>query len=95
MPVAPFARGSIRAADQHGDGGGDDTYERDDESNTPCHVGSKAAIGHKTVEDGGHEEVGDTSSSIAEATGQGICGTNNVLVEKASGPDLTWDKATS
>lgn len=95
VPLAPLARGGIRATYQHGDGGADDAYERNDESNTPCHVRSKAAFSHKTVEDGGHKEVCDASAGIAEASGQGISGPNNVFVEKASGPDLTRDKTTS
>lgn len=55
----------------------------------------ESLVGHKAVENGGHEEVCDASSSVAKATSQGIGGANNVLIEEARRPDLTWDKATS
>lgn len=95
VAVAPLARGGVRAANQHGNGGDNDADERNDEGHTPGNMGSQAAIVDQTVEDGGHEEVCDATSSVAEATGQGVCGTNNILVEEASGPDLTGNEATS
>ena len=95
VAVAPFASRGIRAEDQHGNSGDDNADERHDESNTPGDMGRKATLRHKTVEDGGHEKVCDTSSSVAEATGQGICRADNILIEETGGPDLTWNKTAS
>jgi len=47
------------------------------------------------VEDGRHEEIGDTSSSVTKASGECVGRAHHVLVKKAGGPNLTWDKATA
>lgn len=39
--------------------------------------------------------LGDTTSGIAKATDQRIGGSNNVLVEEASGPDLAGNESST
>lgn len=47
------------------------------------------------VEDGGHEEVGNASTGISKTAGEGIGCADDIFVEEARGPDLTWDEATT
>lgn len=47
------------------------------------------------VEDGGHQKVCDTASSIAEACSERVARANDVLVEEPSRPYLTRHKATA
>ena len=49
----------------------------------------------KRVEDRGHQEVCDATSSIAEACCERVACPNYVLVEEACGPYLTGHKATA
>lgn len=95
MTLAPLAGWGVRAQDQHANGGDGDADEGNDEGNAPGDVWSEALICDEAVENGGHEKVCDASSCIAETASQGIGGTNDVLVEEASGPDLTWDEAAT
>ena len=50
---------------------------------------------HKTVEHRGHDEVGDTTSGISQASREGIGSADNVLVVEARCPYLARNKATS
>jgi hypothetical protein len=74
------------------------TYDQDswdDEGDSPSDVGGEPLLGHERVVDGRHGEVGDASSGIAEAGGDGVCCADYVLVEEASRPYLAWYKATA
>ena len=45
-------------------------------------------LGYERVVDGWHGEVGDATTCVSEAGGDGVGGANDVLVEEASGPYL-------
>lgn len=68
MSVLPFSSWAILACEEntHGDGGDDDEWH--DESNSPCDVRSEALILDKRVEDGGHDEVGDSTTGVTPTT---------------------------
>lgn len=95
MALAPFAGRCVGAADQQRYCGDGDADERDDEGDAPGDMRCQPTILDEAIEDGGHKEVCDATTSIAESSSEGVCGTDNVLVEEAGGPDLTRDKATS
>jgi len=77
--LAPFACGRIRAEEEHEDGGARDEDERYDERDSPCNVGGEATVPDKAVEDGGHYEIGDTTTSVTETTGKCVRSTNDIL----------------
>ena len=58
-------------------------------------MGTEMLLLDKGVKDGGHEKVCDASACVAEATCEGICCADDVLVEEASRPYLTWNKAAT
>ena len=92
VTLAPFASWCIWAADQEGSSDRDDADERYDESDTPRDMGREMLIRHQRIENGGHQKVGHSSSSIPETSSEGVGGTDNVLVEEASGPYLARHK---
>ena len=47
------------------------------------------------VKDGRHEKVCDASACVAEATCEGVGCADDVLVEEARRPYLTWNKAAT
>ena len=49
----------------------------------------------KGIKDGGHEKVCDASACVAKATCEGVGRADNILVEEASRPYLTWNKAAT
>lgn len=49
-------------------------------------------VGHEGVEDGRHDEVGYSTTRVAPSTCKRIGCSDDVLVEEAGGPDLTWDE---
>ena len=95
MAVCPFARRGVGAEDQHGGGGGCDHDEGDDEGHTPGDMCGKMLVLYKGVKDGRHKKVCDASTCVTEATCEGVGCADDVLVEEASRPYLTWNKATT
>ena len=95
MAVCPFAGWGVGAEDEHRGGGGCDDDEGDDEGHAPGDVCREMLLLDKGVEDGGHEEVCDASACVAEAACEGVGCADDVLVEEASGPYLTWNKAAA
>lgn len=73
----------------------DDQDTGDDKGYPPCHVLGKSLLGNERVVDSWHGEICDTASSVAKASSDGVGGTNDVLVEEACRPHLTWHKATT
>ena len=49
----------------------------------------------KGVKDGGHEKVCNAPACVAEATCEGVGCADDVLVEEASRPYLTWNEAST
>ena len=49
---------------------------------------SETLLCDEGVVNGRHGEIGDASTSVTEAGGDGVGGANDVLVEEASGPYL-------
>ena len=95
MAVLPFSGGGIGAQEQHCNGDGDDDDEGDDESHSPGLVGGHVLILDEGVEDCRHQEVCDTTSSIAKACNQSVARANDVLVEESSRPYLARHKAAA
>src|SRR4051794_23332083 len=58
-------------------------------------MSSHVIVMEEVVEDSGHDKVGDSTAGVTKATGECICGTNNVLVEESCGPYLTRDKGAT
>ena len=95
MALTPFAGRRVWADEKHQNGHEADYNERDNEGDPPCCMCRKTMIHDERVEDGWHEEVGDSPSSIAPSSGKGIGGANHVLVKEARRPHLAWDEAAS
>ena len=95
MAVCPFARRGVGAEDKHGGGGGGDHDEGDDEGHTPGDMCGEMLILYKGVKDGRHKKVCDASTCVTEATCEGVGCADDVLVEEASRPYLTRNKATT
>lgn len=87
VALAPFSGRGVRAEDQHADCGEDDDDEGHDESHAPCHMVGESVF-DEAVEDGGHQEIGNATTGVAEAAGQCIGCADHVLVEEACGPNL-------
>ena len=83
MALAPLPSRGIGAADEHSNGRDRDNDERYNECHPPCDVGCKMLILYQGVEDGRHQEVGDTPSSVTETPSQGVGCSDNVLVEES------------
>lgn len=49
-------------------------------------------IADERVVDGGHDEVSNTTTSVTKTSSQGVCGSDDVLVEESSGPYLARDE---
>ena len=58
-------------------------------------MSGKVLIVYQWVEDSRHNKVGNPTTGISPSTSQGVCSTNNVLVEEASGPNLARDEGTT
>ena len=95
VTFAPFAHGRVGTEQEHGDGGSGDADERHDEGNAPCHVRRQMLSPHQGVEDGGHQEVGDTTACIAQSSGKRIGRAHDVLVEESRRPDLARHETTT
>ena len=89
VALRPLPGRRVRADEDHGNGRGCDNDKGHDEADAPGDMGTKSTGNNERIKDGRHEEVGDAASRITEAGGEGIGGTDNVLVEEASRPDLT------
>lgn len=85
LSVAPSPDRGIGAEKQQGDASEDEHDERYDEREPPCLTHGITTCNEGVV-DGRHDEIGDATAGITPTTGQGICGTNHVLVEESSGP---------
>ena len=95
VAFAPFSCWGVGADQEQSDGDGDDDDEWDNERHSPCLVGSQVLMRNQRVEDGGHQEVCDTATRIAEACGERVARANNVLIKEASRPYLARHKATA
>lgn len=94
MAIAPFAGRSVRAADYQSDRDHGDANEWNNEIDPPSNMRPQS-VADKAIEDSRHQKICDTSSGVTEASCQGVRSTDNVLVEEAGRPDLTWDEAAS
>lgn len=74
---------------------GNNDDEWNDEGYSPSNVQGEVLILHQRVEDGGHHEVGDSSSSISPPGSKCITCSHDVLVEKSSRPYLARYKGSS
>lgn len=95
VAIGPFAGWSIRAQEQQAAGHSNNADTRHYEGDAPCHVRSKALLLDEAVVDSGHQEISDASTSITEASSESIACADDVLVEKASHPHLTWHEAAT
>lgn len=95
LALRPLAGGAVVAEDEHADGDGNDQDEGDDKGDAPGDVGSQLLVGDERVKDGRHDKVGDAATGVAPAGGQGVGGTDDVLVKEGGGPDLAGDKGTA
>jgi len=95
MSVFPLSSWAILACEQntHSDGCDDDKW--DDEGDSPCDVRSKALVLDERIEDSGHNEISDSTTRVTPTTCQGVRCTDDILVEEASGPDLTRDEGSA
>ena len=93
--LRPLAGGSIRAQQNQKRRDGHNQDTRDNERDPPGHVWSESLLLYEGVVDGWHGKVGNAAASISEASSNGVCSANNVLVEEACRPDLARHEATT
>jgi hypothetical protein len=91
----PFAGRSVGAEKKHAHGSRDDQDEWHNKRHTPCDMRGKSAAVDQGVENRGHDEVGDTTTSVTPAACQSVCSSDNVLVKETSRPDLAGDEGTT
>jgi len=94
LPLAPASGRSVRAQSKQSDAGHDDHNQRYDKRDAPRLSGLIAPVDQRVVY-GRHDEVGDAATCITKASSQSIGGTDNVLVEESSRPDLAWHEGTT
>ena len=87
VAVLPRTHGSVLAEEEHANAAGKQADERHDEGDAPGLVGSVAG-GHERVEDGGHDEVGDTTAGVAPTASKSVGSADHVLVEETCAPHL-------
>lgn len=88
----PLAHGRVLAEEEEGEAAGDQADQGHDKGDAPRLAGAVSPPVNQRVVNSGHDEVSDTTTGIAPASGEGIGGADNVLVEPAGAPHLAWHK---
>lgn len=95
MAVAPLPSWCVLAAKDESNGDSSNQDEWNDECDSPCNVSAEVLLADKRIEDGWHDEEGNPTACVTEASCEGVGCADNVLVEESSGPHLARHKRTT
>jgi hypothetical protein len=88
LPIAPPAIRGVRAEENDGERRRCYANKWHDERYPPCDAIGEMPVLHHGVENRGHQEIRNSSSSISQSCGQRVGASHNIFVEEGCGPYL-------
>lgn len=93
VAICPLARRRILAQEEETHTTAEQADDGHDEGQPPSLARGVATCMNKRVVNCGHDEVGDSTTSVTPAARQGIGGSNNILIEESSTPHLAGNES--